>query len=123
MLGKLQLGVLIYIISGPLIWAAHLFVVYAAQSVACTFIAPPGPGVGNVVSVSVILATIAGAIATGWLCLRPSGVKASLFGNASHVSPSIFENSLMRLLAGLSLVGILWAGMAAMILPACGALR
>lgn len=123
MLGKLQLGVLIYILSGPLIWAAHLFAVYAAQSVACTFIAPPGPGVGNVVSVSVILATIAAAIAAGWLCLRPSGVEASLFGSAGHVSPSAFENSLTRLLAGLSLAGILWAGMAALILPACGALR
>jgi hypothetical protein len=102
---------------GPLIWAAHLAVVYGVHSIGCArdlF----GSGLFGLDQPQLI---IAGATVCAVL-----GVAVGLLvpGPAQPMEQEQrFERGVALGLAGLSIFGVLAAGAAALIIPACAALR
>jgi hypothetical protein len=132
-MGKMQAGedpgsvasALVYLLAGPLIWAGHLFLVYAPQSVLCAFrftgIASVGPMLIQAVVVSVTVLAAAALLLTIW---QPRAT-ARLLRAAGFLDgeSGAFMVSVMRLLSALSLAGVLWAGVTVFFLQACPQLR
>ncbi|HET6628160.1 MAG TPA: hypothetical protein VFG91_00130 [Woeseiaceae bacterium] len=116
---------LIYLLIGPLVWAGHLFLVYAPQSALCAFritgfasIAP------RLIEAVVVAVTVPAAVALLLAIGRPRQT-ARLFRAAGFLDGENgrFMVSVMRLLAALSFAGVLWAGATVLLLPACPQLR
>jgi hypothetical protein len=118
------IGTLIFILVGPIVWAAHLTLVYGSQSSLCAFdLGEDGSG-GNRAVVGIILfATIAGIAAVGFSAVHPSFVHALITRAAPPAEQAGFIVTIMRILAGLSMLAMLYAGLGAIILPACHPLR
>jgi hypothetical protein len=111
-------GALLFVCAGPLVWAAHLFAVYGAHALVCARI-PAHAAVLPVLFVALTLAALAPLAYAVW---RPDA-SARMFRGNRRGGESEFLTALMRLLALLSLAGILWAGAATLTLPYCGQLR
>jgi hypothetical protein len=102
---------------GPLIWAAHLAVVYAVHSFGCArdlF----GVGLFGLEQPQLI---IAGATVFAILGIG-AGLPIRVSAQPVEQEQS-FERGVAIGLAGLSIFGVLAAGAAAVIIPACAALR
>lgn len=116
---------LIYLLAGPLVWAGHLFLVYAPQSVLCAFritgIARVDPMLIQAVIVAVTVLAAAVLLLMMW---QPRGtarfLRAAGFLDGEN---GTFMVSVMRLLSALSLAGALWAGATVLLLQACPQLR
>jgi hypothetical protein len=118
------IGTLIFILVGPIVWAAHLTLVYGSQSSLCAFNAGEDGSGGNSAVVAIILfATIAGIGAVGFSAVHPSFVHALIARAAPPAEQAEFIVTIMRILAGLSILAMLYAGLGAIILPACHQLR
>ena len=102
---------------GPLIWAAHLAVVYAVHSFGCArdlF----GAGLFGLDQPQLV---IAGATVFAILGIG-AGLPIRVSAQPVEQEQS-FERGVAIGLAGLSIFGVLAAGAAAVIIPACAALR
>lgn len=116
---------LIYLLCGPLIWAGHLFLVYAPQSVLCAFritgVASVDPLLIQLV-VGVVTALSAAALVLAlWLPHNTARLlRAAAFLEGEN---GPFMIGVMRLLAALSLAGVLWAGATILFLETCPQLR
>lgn len=113
-----------YLLFGPIVWAAHLTLIYGAQSVACAVLAPslrPAFGALDAVQLTIVVATIAALliVAVGWYALTNPG--GAMSEGKDEGTPFIEDT--MRLLVVLSAFGISAAGSAALVLPTCDALR
>lgn len=104
-------------LSGPLIWALHFGAVYGGQHVACE----RGLLSAGLTRTGIVLVTLLAALAIGaiWMCARrlltpDPPLQADL--------PAFLHLVTLFLLA-LSLFGVLAAGLASVMLPACPALR
>lgn len=118
-------GAILYVLVGPIIWSAHLLAVYGPQSALCAFrltgemivqtwIVSAGVGAVTVLSVAALLFVL-------W---RPRQT-ARLFRAAGFLQgdQETFLVNVTRLLAVLSLAGVIWAGAAPLIVDPCGQLR
>jgi hypothetical protein len=118
-------GALVYLLLGPLVWAAHLFLVYAPQSMLCAFRLTGFANAGPLLIEAVVGAvTLLAAIPLLLAILFPHGA-ARLLRAAGFLrgENGAFMVLVMRLLAALSLAGVLWAGATLLLLPACAQLR
>jgi hypothetical protein len=117
------IGTLLYLLAGPLLWAAHLTVIYGSQSSLCAFDIGETAAGNNSLATTVIL--VATAVCIGLvvaMTLRPQSIFGWLaLGEVSPDRP--FLVWAMRLLSALSVLAILYVGLAAIILPACAQLR
>jgi hypothetical protein len=112
-----SVGTVAIALVGPsFIWGLHFAVVYAMQPLFCEVIG--GSRAGYWAQIGVIAATAAALLALLFLVAKPGAV---LRVNRSEVSGP-FLAGVMRLLALLSCFGVLWAGAAALVLPACASL-
>jgi hypothetical protein len=131
--GKMQRGedpagvapALIFLLAGPLLWAGHLFLVYALQSVLCAFRITGTASVGPlVIEIVIVLLTLAAAGAQLLSIWQPQGtarvLRAAGFLQGEN---GAFMVSVMRLLSALSLAGVLWAGATVLFLETCPQLR
>lgn len=117
-------GMIFYLLGGPLIWAGHLFLIYGPQSALCAF------RITGVAEVDVWLVwavtggvTLLAVLALIYLLWQPRQV-ARVFRATPYLDDEgSFHSTVMRLLTMLSLAGVLWAGMATLMLDPCGALR
>ncbi|KRD95858.1 hypothetical protein ASE63_12650 [Bosea sp. Root381] len=99
---------LLRMLFGPLVWAAHFLLVYAAESVFCRLLDGPGH------SIFVITAT---AIALAMVLLRSSAAM-----RLKPAASSDHEGFLLRVemsLSALAGLGILYVGTVGALLPAC----
>lgn len=109
-----SVGTVLIALIGPLtIWALHFAVVFGIQPFFCT--AFDGNRSGFWVQLAVIFATVAALLTLMSLIMKPN---AMLHMDRGENSRS-FLIGVMRLLALLCFVGVLWAGSAAFFLPAC----
>jgi hypothetical protein len=95
---------------GPTIWAAHFLTVYASESLACRF---GRPAIHDAIIVGVTIF----AIVALTLYMSRTRRRGRAIGSDDR-----FEHFLQRIawaLNALSLVGIGWAALAAMLLSAC----
>jgi hypothetical protein len=101
---------LLLVLAGPLIWAAHLLVIYGSTTVICAKAADAG------VLPVIVIATVLALAASGVLAIR-SWRRSDLLGRGSR--PHCFLRRIMLLLLALSAVAILWAGATVFTLPSC----
>jgi hypothetical protein len=118
-------GVILFLLIGPIIWSAHLLATYGPQSALCawrvTGEAAVQPWLASAIVGAVTVLSLVSLLLTLW---RPVAT-ARLFRAASCLEgdQKSFLLFLMRLLAALSLAGVVWAGATALILDPCAQLR
>lgn len=104
-----------FLLAGPILWAAHLFLVYGPQSALCA----TGRTAGSV-TMLVLLVTALFAVPLAFLLASPgTAVRLLRFGTEDRR----FSISVMRWLSALSLAGVLLAGAASVLLDPCAQLR
>ncbi len=103
-----------------LIWAGHFGLVYAMNGIACERGLDGASLLGfPAVPVLVVVATVAALLVTGWILLRC----VTGGGPADHVGsedPREFARWFTGAGAASSLLAILWVGLPALLVPACG---
>lgn len=118
------IGTLVFILVGPIIWAVHLTLVYGSQSSLCAFNLVEDRSGGTDAIVYIILAATALFIAAaGFGAVRASFVYTLIAGTDPPLEQIGFIIATMRILAGLSILAMLYVGLSAVILPACDQLR
>lgn len=118
-------GALAYLMAGPLIWVGHLFLVYVPQSALCAFRITRVASVDPLLIRTIIGGVTAIAAAALVLALCMPKKSARLVGAAAFLEGENgpFMIRVMRLLAALSLAGVLWAGATALLLQPCPQFR
>jgi hypothetical protein len=117
------LSAILFMMGGPILWSLHFFLVYGPQSAVC------GMNVNGIARIDPALATTSVIVATagiGMLLLaaawRPGWVAALVRFRADEPERG-FSFRLARLLVLLSLVGVVLAGAAALLIDPCAQLR
>jgi hypothetical protein len=109
------MGIVLAVLFGPLVWAAHLLVLYGTHAVACA-----GGTAGTTESlVAVLVLATALALVLVVLPLIVPRRLAGLLGRGHAEEEDRFLLSLMRWLAGLSLAAVVANGIAILIVPPC----
>jgi hypothetical protein len=111
------MGILFAVLFGPLVWAAHLAVLYGAHASVCA----AASNVGGLPDLIIPVLALATAIALALISLPlafPKGFAGFLSARASD-DENRFLLSLMRWLAGLSVVAVVANGIALLIVPPC----
>jgi hypothetical protein len=112
------MGIVFAVLFGPLVWAAHLAVLYGAHASVCA--AASTVGGGGPPSPIVPALALATAIALGLVSLPLAFPKRfDGFLSARAEDEKRFLLSLMRWLAGLSVVAVLANGVALLTVPPC----
>lgn len=115
-----SVGTLLLSLAGPLIWALHFAVVYGVQHVACATLG--GNRADFWIQTSVIVATVVALLSLLLIIVKPDVVLRIDRNGGMSQNTQVLLLGIMRLLALLSFFGVLWAGVAAFFLPACGSL-
>ena len=120
-----SIGTLLYVMLGPIVWAAHLGVIYAFQSVACA-VARDAVMADKATELSAFVIAGATLVAFAALCLCAvfRYRAAALFGAAAW--PEIQQRahaSMMRSLVLLSAFAVAAQAGVALLVPTCGTLR
>ena len=106
---------LIWAVAGPMIWAAHFFLMYAAQTVLCTTM--PGRADRHFTSAGIVLTAVAGL---ALLVLIGHRFATTHRDQGLDIAPSQpFLGQVQVVLAALSLLAVIWAAVAAAALPVC----
>jgi hypothetical protein len=117
-------GGIFYLLIGPIIWTAHLLLVYGPQSTLCAFRTDGMIAVDPfVISALVSIITAVSIAALALVLWRPRQVARLLRFDAAARTDRRFATSVMRLLTALSLAGVTWAGAVALFLDPCDQLR
>lgn len=118
------IGTLIFILIGPIVWAVHLTLIYGSQSSLCAFHLGEDRSGGNSTVVAIILlVTIMNIATVGFSAVRASFVHALIARGAPPAEQARFIVTIMRILAGLSMLAMLYGSLGAIFLPACDPLR
>ncbi|RCS25673.1 hypothetical protein DUT91_02535 [Phyllobacterium salinisoli] len=117
-------GAILFLLIGPIIWAAHLLLVYGPQSALCAFrIAgrtQVDPWLISMLVAGVTVIAMAAVMLTLW---RPRRVARIFRFDAAANDNRSFILSSMRWLGVLALIGIALAGATTLILDPCAQLR
>lgn len=116
------LGVMLYLLFGPVVWAAHFSASYAAHAALCAS-GDRLPLLG-VQSLPALLggATLLASVTLVALVLKPH-LLDRLGPHGASADNAAFLRGVMRFLSLLSLVGVAWSGVAMLVLPLCQQLR
>jgi hypothetical protein len=118
------LGTMILLLAGPIVWAAHLGIVYFSQSMLCAH----GLAGVRIAGFGLVPLTI---VAASLLALAIVAAAAAFAGWARTASLDYwwtradagYERRVTLVLLLLSALGILWAGATAFVVPDCPMLR
>jgi hypothetical protein len=111
------MGIVLAVLFGPLVWAAHLLVLYGAHAVACAAAGGIADTGESLVAV-LVLATALALVLVALPLIVPRRL-AGLLGRGHTEEEDRFLLSLMRWLAGLSLAAVVANGIAILIVPPC----
>ncbi|SFO36145.1 hypothetical protein [Nitrosospira briensis] len=117
------IGTLIFILVGPIVWTLHLILIYGSQSSICAFNLSADRSEENAVVAIVLVATIVCVAVVGFSAVRVRFVHALIARGDPPADQMGFIVTIMRILAGLSILAMFYAGLGAVILPACDQLR
>ncbi|OHV81974.1 hypothetical protein [Ensifer sp. LCM 4579] len=111
-----------FLVAGPILWAAHLLVVYGVQSVTCA--------VGNsavapsvLIQASVVLVTLGAILLLCFGLFFPGRLAHMLGYEMPEPHNRTFSVRVERLLSLLSLMGVVWSGTSVFLIDVCGLLR
>lgn len=114
---------ILFITAGPILWAFHFLLVYGSQSALC---AVGGQGAGNTMETIatgwVIAATLAIAPPLAVFLWKPALI-ATLLRFRAEEAEQAFAFRVFRVVSFLSLVGVLFACAASLIIAPCAQLR
>jgi hypothetical protein len=112
------IGIALLSLAGPFIWVLHFAVVYGVQHIACAMLENRAE---FWVAASIIVVTVVALSALLVLIVKPDDMLLNLDKNQTMPeSTKEFFSAIMRVLALLSVFGVLWSGIALFFLPACG---
>jgi hypothetical protein len=111
------MGVVFAVLFGPLVWAAHLAVLYGTHASACAAASTVGGAPGPIIPVLAFATAIALVLVSLPLAF-PKGFAGFLSARATE-DENRFLLSLMRWLAALSVVAVMANGIALLIVPPC----
>lgn len=114
-----MIGTLVFLIFGPILWALDLTMIYGAQSSLCAFEALPQSAIALLIG-GVTLGLI---FVVAWALLRPDPFFGALTGATPPDEQWPFLVAVMRGLAGLSLLAMVYFASAILLMPTCPALR
>lgn len=115
--------ILIYLLIGPLVWAAHLMVIYSTTTLICALGQRSNWGAAGTVSAVVIAATAVALAIVAVSTARPRQARSLLGVKNTSDSMTAFLDRAMRILGALSLVAIFWAGATVIVVTPCVQLR
>lgn len=115
-------GAIFFILFGPIVWAGHLLVVYGGHAVLCA------TGVASNWSLPIVPLLLWGTTGAALILLTVGLLWAPRLRRLLGVASGIEDQNgwlehLMRLLATLSLFGVVYAGVAVLVVPQCAQLR
>ena len=99
-------------LAGPIIWAAHLLIVYASESILCT---RGGGADGHFI---LVLLASAAALA-GLLAIVIRGWRGQPARATENLNGSAFMDKAAIMLGMLSLIAVLWSAVPALVISAC----
>jgi hypothetical protein len=109
------------VLFGPIVWAAHLTLIYGLQSVACALASPLAPAL---IGLDPVQLAIAALTAAALLAIASrAAVARRPAGGTREGELAAFLDGVMLVLMLLSALGIAGQGGAALIIPACPPLR
>lgn len=116
------LRTILFVLFGPIAWAGHLLVVYGGHASLCEF------GVRRLFGLPIIptllaAATIAALVLLAAALAWPDRVRTVFRAGSEVGEENGWLTALMRLLTGLSLIGVAYAGVAILLVPNCLELR
>ncbi|KUO56395.1 MAG: hypothetical protein APF80_13680 [Alphaproteobacteria bacterium BRH_c36] len=118
------IGTIVYILLGPIVWAAHFTALYFGQSVICQI---TESGRLELMSPAIILGIwVATAIAASVLAMAlhsPARFEVLLGTDVWQADQRGFHRQTMAVLAGLSLFAILAAASSTLLIDTCAVLR
>jgi hypothetical protein len=114
---------ILILLFGPILWAGHLFLVYAFQSATCAITGVTATMSRAAVAAPVILLTLAVAAFLALALWRFRSFAWLLPDETHNFRNQRFSTQVGRLLILLSLVGVVWTGAAALFLDPCGQIR
>ena len=111
------IGTMLYLLNGPILWAAQLTTIYAAQAMMCARDLPqPIPAI-------VFVTTIAALVLLVAIMARPVQVSRLLRASKPNNEVHCCHIGISRMLSLLAAVAMVWAGATALWIPACPPLR
>lgn len=114
-----MMAAFIFIVYGPICWALQLLLIYGGQSALCALGTVPQWLISaGVIAASAMTFALASAGAV-W----PEPHYKLMAGEPAAAGQWPFIRSVMQMLCGLSLLAMVYAALAAIMLPACPALR
>lgn len=116
------IGTLIFILVGPIVWAVHLTLVYGSQSSLCAFNLEDRGENSAVVAIILLVTTMSIAV-VGFSAVRANFIHALITRGIPSTDQVEFIVTIMRVLSGLSILAMFYAGLSAVFLPACHPLR
>lgn len=108
------LGSLWLALTGPLVWLAHIVALYATEALLC---AGPASGFRLFFPIATVLTVVAGLALVGFVSWRKAAGPGG--GRLAGQSGSRFLHDVSIPLSALALLGVIWATLPAMLLPAC----
>lgn len=111
------MGIVIAVLFGPLVWAAHLAVLYGSHASVCAAAGRAGAPLGPLIPAFALATALALMLAALPLAF-PKGFSALFFVAKSEVETR-FVLSLMRWLSGLSVVAVIANSLAVLLVPPC----
>jgi hypothetical protein len=117
------IGTLIFILVGPIVWAVHLILVYGSQSSLCAFNLSEDRGENSAVVAIILLVTAMSIAVVGFSAVRANFIHALITRGIPPTEQVEFIVTIMRVLSGLSILAMFYAGLSAVFLPACHPLR
>lgn len=118
-------GSIVFMLLGLIAWALHLTIIYSVQATICAF-APPAarPPTGlNIVEIVILAATLLAAAVALLPVVAPTATSGLLRTRSVEPDEGRFHRSVAAWIGVLSLAGILWGGMTAILLVPCASLR
>lgn len=107
------IAAILYLLSGPLVWAAHLTIVYGGHTLACA------RGGGPELAAWIIYAATALGVAT-----LIGAIVYALRQHQAESDPVLrFQHDVMGLMAFLSMAGVIWGGATVALIAPCLMLR
>ncbi len=114
-----MVATLLFLIFGPICWALQLTAMYGGQSALCAL----GSVDQGIVSAWVLAVSVLAGLACCAGIVWTAPTYALFTGTRAESEQWNFLAFVMRALSALSLLAIAYAGIGALMLPACGALR
>lgn len=111
-------GTIFYILLGPVLWAAHLTLIYFLHSMLCAHVVAV-----HAIPALVVVATGVAVVVIALPMLAPKAASSVFRASGWSEEALSFYARLMRGLALLSLAGVVWGGATALVIPECAALR